>query len=99
MTKRTLLTLTILFALSFIKAHAGWYECYNFSGTIDKSPIMLSIQMREGFFGEKDKKDFNVIGVYKYDKNNEPVRLEGKRDFSNNKVVLYAVVGDKPTAA
>lgn len=99
MTKRTLLTLTILLALSFIEIHAGWYECYNFRGTIDKSPITLSIQVREGYFGEKDKKDFNLIGVYKYDENNAPIRLEGRRNLSDNKVVLYEVAGKKRTAA
>ena len=99
MTKRTLITLAILLAFSFIKANAGWYECYNFSGTIDKSPITLSIQIREDYFGETNKKDFNVIGVYKYSENNAPVRLEGKRNSSNNKVVLYEVTGKRNTAA
>jgi hypothetical protein len=98
MIKRTLITLIILLAFSFIKANAGWYECYNFSGTIGKSPITLFIQMREGYFGEKDKKDFNVIGVYKYDRIRAPVRLEGKRNLSNNKIVLYEVTSKKQTA-
>ncbi len=99
MKSTTLITLTILIIFGFIKADAGWYECYNFSGTIDKSPITLSIQMREDYFGEKNKKDFNIIGVYKYDKNNAPIKLEGRRNSGDNKVVLYEVTGEKQTAA
>lgn len=98
MTKKTLILLISFFALSFTTVKAGWYECYNFSGAIDKSPITLSIQMREGYFGEPDKKDFNVIGVYKYDKHNTPIRLEGRRNPSDNKIILYELSGEKQTA-
>ncbi len=99
MKSTSLITLTILILFGFIKANAGWYECYNFSGTIDKSPITLSIQMREDYFGEKNKKDFNIIGVYKYDKNNAPIKLEGRRNSADNKVVLYEFTNEKQTAA
>ncbi len=85
-----LLTTTIFFAIfSSTKAFAGWYECYNFKGTIGKYPITLSLQIRQGYFGEPNKKDFNLIGVYKYDKHNDPIRLEGQLNTSTKKVLLY----------
>jgi hypothetical protein len=98
MIKKTLITLTMLIAFGFVRAEAGWYECYNFSGTIDKSPITLSLQIRAGYFGEKEKRHFNVIGLYKYDRVGVPVRLEGVRNTANDKVVLYELRGEKRTA-
>jgi hypothetical protein len=90
----------LLFLLSFglTKVYAGWYECYNFKGTIDKYPITLSLQVRQGYFGENDKKNYNIIGIYKYDKHNDPIRLEGKINFENNKGLLYEISDNKHAA-
>jgi hypothetical protein len=99
MTKRILTILTVLFVLSITRVYAGWYECYNFNGTIDKYPISLSIQVLKGYFGEPDKKAFNLIGVYKYNNHNEPINLEGKLDYKNNKVLLYEISNKKHTAS
>jgi hypothetical protein len=73
------------------RVQAGWYECYNFKGTIDKYPITLSIQVIDDYFGKNDKNDFNIIGVYKYDNYNNPIRLEGKINFKDNKALLYEI--------
>ncbi|WP_162799950.1 hypothetical protein [Pedobacter jeongneungensis] len=80
------------------KSYAGWYECYNFKGNIANNPITLSIQIRESYFGEKEKKNYNLVGTYKYDRYNSPIRLEGKIDLKNNQVVLYELVNEKQTA-
>ncbi len=98
MIKNTLVTLLIFITIGLTNTHAGWYECYNFKGTIDKLPISLFIQVREGYFGEVDKKEFNIIGIYKNDKDNNPTRLEGKLNLSNNKVLLYEINNNKHTA-
>ncbi len=98
MTKYTLTILLFLLICGLTKVYAGWYECYNYKGTIDKYSITFSIQVRDGYFGEKDKKDFNVIGVYKYDKHNDPIRLEGKINFKNNKALLYEISNNKHSA-
>ena len=98
-TLRRLILLFFLTGFSLTKACAGWYECYNFKGTVGSYPITLSIQTRAGYFGEKDKKDLNIIGVYKYDKHNDPIRLEGKINFNDNKALLYELSDNKHTAA
>lgn len=98
MTKKLLIALFILLGLGVTRLYAGWYECYHFSGTIDKNPISLFIQVREGYFGEKNKKEFNIIGVYKYDHYNDPIRLEGKINLKDNKVLIYELDGDKHAA-
>lgn len=90
------LLFVIYFALGLSKSYAGWYECYNYEGTIGKYPITLSIQIRDGYFGAEDKKDFNVIGVYKYDKYNNPIKLEGK--LKNNQIRLYEYDKGKESA-
>lgn len=84
--------------LSATKSYAGWYKCYNFKGTIDKYPISFSLQITEDYFGEKTKKEFNINGVYKYDKHNNPIKLEGKIDFKNNKAFIYEIQNNKNTA-
>jgi len=94
----TLTTLILVFFLSSLKSYAGWYECYNFSGTINKIPITFSIQVKDGYFGEKDKKDLNLIGVYKYDHENEPILLEGKLNFKSSKALLYEMRNGKRAA-
>jgi len=98
MTKHTFTIFLFFLCFGLTKVYAGWYECYNFKGTIDKYPITLSIQVRDGYFGEKDKKDLNIIGVYKYDKHNEPIRLEGKINFKDNKALLYEISNNKHSA-
>jgi hypothetical protein len=90
--------LLILLSIGFNNVYAGWYQCYNFKGFIDKYPITFSIQVRPDYFGEKTKKDYNIIGVYKYDKRNQPIRLEGKIDFATNKALLYEINDNKYTA-
>ena len=81
--------LLLFFFLIAVKGFAGWYEVYNFTGKIDKFPVTFSLQVRSGYFGESEKKDNNVIGVYKYDKFNNPIRLEGKFDQKNNRIEVY----------
>ena len=98
MTRRTLLISLFCLALSMANAYAGWYECYNFKGSINTNSISLSIQVRDGYFGEKDKKDFNIIGVYKYDNQNSPIRLEGKFNSKDKKVLLYEIINKKYSA-
>ena len=88
----------LLLCLSVTKVSAGWYECFNFKGHIGTYPITLSMQNREGYFGEKSKRNFNLIGIYKYDKFNTPIRLEGKLDKVSNKAILYETVNNAHTA-
>ncbi|MBE8724068.1 hypothetical protein [Flavobacterium hungaricum] len=94
--KNILLNLIIIF--SFTNTYAGWYKCYNYKGTIDKYPISFSIQITDGYFGEKQKKDFNINGVYKYDKHNNPIKLEGKINFKTNRAYIYEIQNNKNAA-
>lgn len=80
--------LSVLLAGLCSKAFGGWYECYNFKGAIDKYPITLSFQVRDGFFGEADRKNHNVLGTYKYDRVNTPLYLEGSFDRVTKKIRL-----------
>ncbi|RZK04287.1 MAG: hypothetical protein EOO46_16915, partial [Flavobacterium sp.] len=98
MAKRIFTILLILLSLGLSKVYAGWYECYNFKGTIGNYPITFSVQVRKGYFGEKEKKNFNIVGVYKYDKFNNPINLEGKIDFATKKALLYEISDNKHTA-
>lgn len=98
MTKKTFKIFLLFIGLSIGKSYAGWYECYNFKGNIGNYPITLSIQISEGYFGEKAKKNYNLIGVYKYDRYNSPIRLEGKIDLADNSVVLYEISNRKQAA-
>lgn len=79
-------------------ASAGWYHCYNFKGSIDKYAVSFSMQIADKYFGEPGKKDFNLVGVYKYDKHNEPIRLEGKMSDSSKQIILYETINNKHTA-
>jgi len=79
----------LFFLVVAVKSFAGWYVVYNFTGKIDQFPVTFSLQVRSGYFGESAKKDYNVIGVYKYDKFNNPIRLEGKFDQKNNRIEVY----------
>jgi hypothetical protein len=95
-----------LFTLSFIAllmnataAYAGWYNCYTFSGKIGPYNISLSFQIIPGYFGEKDKKEFNISGVYKYDNRNTPIKIEGRQAENNGHIILYETVAGKRSAS
>ncbi|MGJ8659994.1 MAG: hypothetical protein ACSHWV_09070 [Cellulophaga fucicola] len=96
MKQKYLLLITVFLILGLTKSYAGWYQCYTYEGTIGKYPITLSIQITEGYFGEKDKKEFTINGVYKYDKYNNPIKLIGT--LKNNRVKLYENYADKESA-
>jgi hypothetical protein len=98
MISKNLLAILMILLLSCAKTYAGWYECYNFKGTIGKDSVLLSIQIREGSVGEGDKKEFNIAGVYKYDKQNNPLKLEGTINFNAYQVLLYEMNKGKQTA-
>ena len=98
MRKTGIFIFSLLFISAFTNAHAGWYECYNYAGNIGNAAITFSIQVREGYFGETEKKDFNINGVYKYEKYNNPIRLEGKIDFKNKKGFLYELQNNERKA-
>lgn len=95
--KKVSFKIIIILIFSITNTYAGWYKCYNYKGTIDKYPISFSIQITEDYFGEKEK-GFNINGIYKYDKHNNPIKLEGKIDFKNNKAYIYEVQNSKNTA-
>jgi hypothetical protein len=86
--------LLLFFHLSIF---AGWFECYNFIGFIDKYPITLSIQIRDGYFGTI-KPNYNILGVYKYDKYNTPIYLDGYFDRESNVITLFEYNDEKTTA-
>jgi len=83
--------LITLFLLAAVPSFAGWYKCYNFAGFIGNYPVKLSFQLKEGYFGEPSKKKYNVIGVYKYDKYNTPIRLEGIFNLVTNQIELFEI--------
>jgi len=89
----------LFFLLFAIKGFAGWYEVYNFTGKIDKFPVTFSLQVRSGYFGESAKKGYNIIGVYKYDKFNNPIRLEGKFDQKTNRIEVYELDANNKISA
>jgi hypothetical protein len=78
----------LLLILCSATAKAGWYECYNFRGTIGGEPITLSIQLVNSYL-DSHKKSFTVSGIYKRDKVNEPVKLTGELDLNYKKAILY----------
>lgn len=84
----SLTLLTFLLLLGFFNARAGWYECYNFKGTIGGEPVTLSIQLVNSYL-DSHKTKFTVSGVYKRDKVNEPIRLTGELDLDYKKAILY----------
>lgn len=96
MKQKYFLLTVVFFMLGLTKSHAGWYQCFNYEGTIGKYPITLSIQITENYFGEKGKKEFNINGVYKYDKYNNPIKLEGT--LKDNKIQLYESYNGKVSA-
>lgn len=89
---KSLLILTLLFISHTVSA--GWYECYNFNGKVGNSPITLSFQYRPGYFGEQEKQNLNIIGCYKHDKYNNPIRLEGIYVKGSEKIILNEVGED-----
>ena len=83
--------LATAFILISVKSFAGWYKTYNYTGLVGRYPVTLSFQIKEGYFGEPAKKHYNVIGVYKYDKLNHPIRLEGVFNQSTQEVKIYEI--------
>jgi len=90
MKAKLIVLITVLF-LTSVKTFAGWYSTFNYKGFIDRYPVTLSFQVKEGYFGEPAKKNYNVIGVYKYDKFNHPVRLEGVFNQSTQEINIYEI--------
>ena len=88
MKTRSLTQLFLLLILCSATAKAGWYECYNFRGTIGGEPITLSVQLVNSYL-DNHKKNFTVSGIYKRDKVNEPIKLTGELDLNKKKAVLY----------
>ncbi|MCD0490046.1 hypothetical protein LPB86_17530 [Pedobacter sp. MC2016-14] len=89
--KLKLIFLISIFIVATTQSFAGWYKCYNFSGFIGAYPITLSFQHAEGYFGESAKKKYNVIGVYKYNKFNTPIRFEGIFNPVTKQVELFEI--------
>ncbi|WP_156166813.1 hypothetical protein [Pedobacter sp. BMA] len=87
--KAKLITLLAILVLTSVDSFGGWFKIYNYAGAIDHYPVTLSFQIRDGYFGEAAKKTFNAIGVYKYDKFNNPIRLEGRFNQKTNEIELY----------
>ncbi|MDQ0640243.1 hypothetical protein QF042_003808 [Pedobacter sp. W3I1] len=87
--KAKLIVLLAALVLSAVKTFAGWYDTYNYAGSIGAYPVTLSFQLKEGYFGETAKKSYNVIGVYKYDKFNNPIRIEGIFNRNTHEVTIY----------
>jgi hypothetical protein len=91
----TLLALTS----SFSNVLGGWFECYNYVGSIDKYPITLSIQIFCRHCSDiKDRKILTVEGIYKYDRINNPIKLKGKIDTTTNNVVIKEFNKNIPVA-
>jgi len=90
MKAKIIVSIIVLFFTS-VKSFAGWYDIYNYTGYIDRYPITLSFQLKEGYFGEPAKKSYNIIGIYKYDKFNSPIRLEGVFNQSTHEIKLNEI--------
>ena len=97
--KAKLLILATVLIFSSVKSFAGWYDTYNYTGLIGKYPVTLSIQIKTGYFGEAAKKHYNIIGVYKYDKFNQPIRLEGFFDQHNRAMKVQEIGANGQTSA
>ncbi|TCD26533.1 hypothetical protein EZ456_13155 [Pedobacter psychrodurus] len=87
--KAKLIVFLATLLLTSVKTFAGWYNTYNYAGSIGRYPVTLSFQLKEGYFGEAAKKNYNVIGVYKYDKFNNPIRLEGVFNQNTHEIKIY----------
>jgi len=97
--KTKLIVLVATLILTSVKTFAGWYNTCNYTGLIDRYPVTLSFQVKEGYFGEPAKRHYNVIGVYKYDKVNHPIRLEGVFNQSTQELKIYEIgTGNKVSA-
>ena len=89
----TLKTIGIIILLCLSSTvSAGWYECYNFKGSIDDYAITFSIQYRPGYFGASP--DLNTIGVYKYDRHNTPIRTKGTWTKADGVMEVAELDGD-----
>lgn len=86
----------LIIILLFISdtASAGWYECYNFEGKINQSSITLSFQYLPGYFGGLETADLNLIGCYKYDRYNTPIKIRGIWEKENHLILIYELDGD-----
>lgn len=89
----------VFLILTAAKTFAGWYEVYNFTGFVDKYPVTLSFQVYDGYFGETQKKHYNIIGVYKYDKFNNPIRLAGEFDQNTYQLEINELDADENITA
>ncbi|CAI1009241.1 Uncharacterised protein [Serratia rubidaea] len=105
--KMSLSDLMVLFIFSwgvgcgYSEARESWYVVDNYTGTIGKYPVHLSIQSYA--FGS----DVNIEGSYYYDHHNSPIVLFGKEKdgdivlceiFSKEDFEKYIVSGDKYNA-
>lgn len=97
--KTKLIVLVATLILTSVKTFAGWYNTYNYTGLIERYPVTLSFQVKEGYFGEPEKKHYNVIGVYKYDKLNHPIRLEGVFNQSTQEIKIYEIGANNRASA
>ena len=92
---KTIGIIILLFVSSTVSA--GWYECYNFKGHIDSYPVSFSLQYRPGYFGASP--DLNIIGVYKYDRHNTPIRTKGTWTKADGVMVVHELDGDGNSTA
>jgi hypothetical protein len=92
------ITTFALFFTGLFTAHAGWYQCYNYTGTVGKSPVTLSIQITHDYFGAAEKKNLNINGIYQYTKYHTPIRLEGVLDPATKQLTLYELHQNSRTA-
>lgn len=65
----------------------GWYECYNFEGTVGKYPVAVSLQIMGRAFSQKHV--FDVNGNYRYRRTNTPILLRGTYDVRTSRMKLY----------
>lgn|SRR5690606_29453281 len=87
--------LFVILLLAFVpQVYAGWYNCYNFEGKIGDYAVSLTFQYQPYYFGESEKQNLNVLGCYKYDRINTPIRLEGIFVKKTRKIILNEVGDD-----
>ena len=85
---RQLIGFLILIIISQ-KVIGGWFECYNYTGVLNKQKIDLSIQ----FLGKNKER---VEGIYKFYRINNPIQLVGEEQKGDT-LKLKELINDSIT--
>lgn len=76
--------------LIFNKLYAGMYEVYNYKGYIGNEAIYLTYQIMDDSETKKE-----IKGLYKYEKDNNPLKISGFINKTKNEILIYKFTDTK----